>query len=102
MLPPTPRIRTYTEFWPFYLQQHSRRGTKIWHATGTLLGLGVLAFALAKGRPGWILWALVPGYALAWISHFFIEHNRPATFRYPLWSFFSDFRMLALMLRRKI
>jgi hypothetical protein len=37
--------------------------------------------------------ALVVGYAFAWVGHFFFEHNRPATFQYPLFSFMGDWRM---------
>ena len=35
-------------------------------------------------------------YHLAWISHVFLERNRPATFTHPIWSFMGDFRMFVL------
>jgi hypothetical protein len=43
-----------------------------------------LALALAKRRPGLVLWAVISSYALAWIGHFVVERNVPATFRYPV------------------
>jgi hypothetical protein len=39
---------------------------------------------------------------MAWIGHFFVEKNRPATFTYPLWSFIGDWKMLALMLMGRL
>jgi hypothetical protein len=41
---------------------------------------------------------LAVGYAFAWFAHFFVEHNKPATFKYPLWSFASDYKMVFYML----
>ncbi|HEX5706356.1 MAG TPA: DUF962 domain-containing protein [Pyrinomonadaceae bacterium] len=91
-------MRTFGEFWPFYVAEHSRRGTRWLHAAGTLASTTLLVVLLATGRWRWLPLALVVGYAAAWVGHFFIEHNRPATFKHPLWSFAADYKMVALML----
>jgi len=54
--------------------------------------------AIALHRWWWIAAAVVLAYALAWISHFFVEHNRPATFGHPLWSWWADQKMVFLTL----
>ncbi len=84
-------IQTYEEFWLFYLREHARPATRRLHYLGTSLAL--LAAAGALARPWFLLLIPVGGYGPAWIAHFFVEKNRPATFRYPVWSFVSDFRM---------
>ena len=68
---------------------------KILHGVGTLLGLASLIHFLNKGL--YLKAAYVPllfGYGFAWFSHYFIEKNRPATFKWPLYSFMGDWVML--------
>ncbi|HEV2708296.1 MAG TPA: DUF962 domain-containing protein [Pyrinomonadaceae bacterium] len=91
-------FKSFAEFWPFYVEEHSRPLTRLLHATGTLLSSLLLIVLLWTGRWRWLPLALVVGYATAWVAHFFVEHNRPATFKYPLWSFLADYKMVALML----
>lgn len=95
-------FKSFSEFWPYYLGEHSRPATRVLHYLGSLAAIAVIITVVAVGR--WWLFplALVPGYAMAWIGHFFIEKNRPATFTYPLWSFIGDWKMLALMLTGKL
>ncbi len=96
------RFQTYQEFWPYYLWEHSNGVNRAMHFAGTTLAMGVLAYALGT-QTWWLLpVALVAGYGPAWIGHFGIEKNRPATFKYPLWSLVSDFRMWGLMITGRI
>lgn len=45
---------------------------------------------------------VVGAYACAWVGHFVVEKNRPATFTYPVWSFLSDFRMWGHMVTGRL
>ena len=96
------RYQSFEEFWPFYVGEHSKPATRALHFVGTNLGLINLAAAIVLLQPWFLLSGLVSGYAFAWVGHFFIEKNRPATFTYPAWSFRGDFRMLGLMWRGKM
>jgi hypothetical protein len=88
------RYKSFAEFWPYYLSEHSRPATRALHYIGSLAAVALIIALFAAGR--WWLFplAVIPGYASAWIGHFFIEKNRPATFTYPLWSFMGDWKML--------
>jgi hypothetical protein len=88
---------TFSDFWPYYVLAHRQPLTRAFHFTATVLGWGLLLAALLLRRPWLVLAALLAPYALAWFSHFFVEHNRPATFGHPLWSWLADQKMAAFI-----
>jgi hypothetical protein len=87
------RIETFEDFYPYYLQEHAKSLTRALHYVGTGLATLAMFVFVVTGNPWVLLVGPVVGYGPAWIAHFFIEKNRPATFRYPLWSLAGDFRM---------
>ncbi len=96
------RIKTYSEFYRFYLTEHQNRTCRILHFVGTLFVFVLAALAVYLGNN--VLWFFVPvmGYGFAWVGHYFYEKNKPATFSYPLWSLISDFRMFFDIILGKI
>ena len=90
-------INNYDEFWDFYIQEHSKPLTRLLHLIGTTLGFVLLFWVIWIGRWYFFPVFLVVGYVFAWFAHFVIEKNRPATFKYPIWSFISDFKMIWYM-----
>ena len=97
---PTETFRSFAEFCPFYLAEHSNRTSRRLHFSGTSIAFVLLVVAAVTQRPG--LLALVAGYAFAWVGHFFFEHNQPATFKYPRLSFMGDWWMWWQILTGKI
>jgi hypothetical protein len=98
----TKSYRTFSEFYPFYLSEHKNPTSRKLHFIGTSIAIMLLVAAIVT-----LTWWLVPiafvqGYALAWIGHFFFEHNKPATFQYPRFSFMGDGRMWWEILTGKV
>ncbi len=90
-------IRSYAEFWPFYVREHSKPLTRLLHFIGTSLGVVSLVFFVARGQWYFFPVFFIIGYAFAWFAHFVVEKNKPASFKYPFWSFLSDFKMMWYM-----
>jgi hypothetical protein len=94
----TKRIETFEEFWPFYVGEHRNPLCRGLHYAGTSLAIGTVAAAALTLNPAWLLATPIVGYGPAWVAHYFLEGNRPASFRHPIWSFRADLKMLKLAL----
>jgi hypothetical protein len=94
--------QSFREFYPFYLSEHKNPTCRRLHFAGSTLVVIVLIAACATRHFIW-LWLLpVIGYGFAWVGHFFYEHNRPATFKHPLYSLAGDWVMWWQLLARRI
>lgn len=89
MSEPVERYRSFSEFYPFYLTEHANQTSRRLHVIGAGSAVALIVLGLAWN---WrLLWlAPVAGYGFAWVGHYLFEKNRPATFKYPLWSLTGD------------
>ncbi|MCM5678383.1 DUF962 domain-containing protein [Schlegelella sp. S2-27] len=85
--------KSFAEFYPFYLAEHSNRTCRRLHFIGSTLALSCLALSIATAQPYWLLVGLLCGYGFAWVGHFGFEKNKPASFKRPLYSFMGDWVM---------
>ena len=96
------RYQTFEDFFPFYLSEHSDPTNRFFHYVGTSSALALVVYAVVSSNY-WLLLLLLPvGYGPAWVGHFIVEKNRPATFSYPVWSLLGDFKMLGLFLTGRL
>lgn len=96
------QFNSFAEFYPFYLQEHSDSTCRRLHFVGTSSVILLLVYVLLSQN--WWALLLLPlvGYGFAWVGHFFFEHNKPATFKYPFYSLIGDFVMYKDMLTGKV
>lgn len=91
-------LNSFEEFWPFYVREHANPTNRKLHFIGSTLGLICLALAFLVASLWLLPTGLALGYGFAWTGHFFVERNKPASFKYPLWSFRADWKMWFLIL----
>ncbi len=96
------RFDSLQSFYPYYLSEHQNLTCRRLHFVGSSLVLGCIAALILTGQWFWLPAALLCGYGFAWVGHFVFEKNKPATFRYPLYSFISDWIMYKDILTGKI
>ncbi|KAJ3273322.1 hypothetical protein HDV01_004539 [Terramyces sp. JEL0728] len=88
---PAEGFKTLSAFYPFYLGEHANITNRRLHIIGTT---GVVALLTTSFfHPRLLLAIPLVGYGFAWFGHFVFEKNKPATFRYPIYSLICDFKM---------
>ena len=95
------RYTNYNDFFPFYLREHRKQSTRVFHYFGTIAYQVLFWTLIATQNFLFIPLILLAGYGPAWVSHFFIEKNKPATFKYPFYSFIGDYKMYFEILQGK-
>lgn len=96
------RYSSFQEFYPFYLAEHSNRLCRRLHFIGSTLVLATLVLALTTRTANWLWLAPLFGYGFAWVGHIVFEKNRPATFKYPLYSFAGDWLLYCDILHGRV
>ncbi len=86
-------IKSFEDFWPHYVRAHANKTNRRLHFAGTTAAMALVAGGVLTRRIWPILVAPVVGYGFAWVGHFFVEGNIPATFGHPLYSLKADFVM---------
>ncbi|MGK0367182.1 MAG: hypothetical protein ACI9QD_000316 [Thermoproteota archaeon] len=94
--------KTFEEFYPYYLEDHSNTVCRVLHFVGTFLLLLILVLAIITRNFKLLIILPLVGYGFAWVGHFVFEKNRPATFKYPAFSLKGDFLMFWQLLTGKI
>ena len=94
------KIKTFKDFYPFYLLEHMHPICRLLHFIGTFGVITLILISIVFSNKVW-MYAPLCGYFFAWIGHFVFEKNRPATFKYPIYSMIGDFLMFYHLLIRK-
>lgn len=95
-------IKTFSEFYPYYLGEHRNGRCRQLHALGSTLAMTIVLTCFYFQAWSIMGLAALAGYGPAWIGHYYFEKNRPATFKYPLWSLAGDWVMYVDMLRGRV
>jgi hypothetical protein len=87
-------FKRFVEFYPYYLGEHRNPICRRLHFIGSaLIVVLIVAVIVGQLRPLALIAVPVVGYGFAWVGHFFFEHNRPATFKHPIYSLMGDWVM---------
>ena len=93
---------TFTEFFPLYMQAHSKPATQKMHAAALVCALSFGAYCILSAKWSSIPIAFAIGYGMAWSGHLLFEKNSPLFFKHPILSFFGEFKLAYLVLTGKL
>jgi hypothetical protein len=96
------QLQSFEDYWPQYLSEHTKRGTRLLHALGTGGALASLTAAAVKKDARYVALAAALGYGPAWFSHIAIEGNKPTSLSHPLWAARANLKMCQKMLAGEI
>lgn len=96
------RIKTFSEFYTYYLSQHTKVATRIIHFIATALVLAVLIYVVQSGKERFLWYLPIFGGGLPLLSHAIFERNRPTSLKYPLWTLMADFKMFYELIIQKV
>lgn len=87
------QFKTFSDFYPYYLREHSNNMCRKFHFLGTCSVISLLILFFFTGKI--MLLGILPfiSYSFTWFGHFGFEKNRPVSFKYPFYSILGDFRM---------
>ena len=94
-------FKNFEEFYPYYIDEHKNKYNKPLHFIGTSIFFIFMIIFISSLDPRYIFYAFLSGYGWAWIGHFFIEKNKPATFYFPFYSLRGDWRMYKEIIQGK-
>lgn len=96
------RFNSFADFYPYYLSEHANLVCRRLHFIGSWLVLLIIAASIWLADPMLLIALPVVGYGFAWVGHFFYEKNKPATFKYPIYSLIGDWVMFWHILTGKL
>ena len=92
----------FAEFYKFYLKEHQKMWTRIFHFVGTGIIILVIGYVLFSGKERFLWYVPILGFGLAWFSHAVFDKKFPQTYKHPFWSIISDFKMFFELLTGKL
>ena len=90
----TSKAKTFSDFYPYYLETHTNLTNRRLHVLGTGIALIYLLLSILLSYSILNLLLVVAiGYGFAFAGHALFENNAPCTFQYPLYSVMSNLKM---------